>query len=219
MKIAVLGTGMVGRAIASRLVELGHETMMGSRTADNPSATAWASDAGALATHGTFADAAAFGEIVWNCTSGAASIDALTAAGAEALGVKVLIDVANPLDHSRGFPPTLFVSNTDSLAEQIQRAFPTVRVVKTLNTMGCDIMVSPVTVPGDHVVFVSGDDADAKESVTQILLAFGWPPARVVDLGGIETARGPEQYLPLWLRMAGALGTGAFNIAIDRGPA
>ena len=127
-----------------------------------------------------------------------------------------VLDLANPLDHSAGFPPTLFVSNTDSLGERIQRAFPDAKVVKSLNTMNCDVMVAPTLVPGDHVVFVSGDDAGAKAEVTSLLESFGWPPDRVVDLGGIETARGPEQYLPLWLRLYGALGTGTFNIAISR---
>ena len=217
MKVGVLGTGMVGRAIATKLVAVGHETMMGSRTPDNEAASAWVAETGATASHGTFADAAAFGALVVNCTAGSASIDALALAGAEALTGKVVLDLANPLDHSAGFPPTLFVSNTDSLGERIQRAFPDAKVVKSLNTMNCDVMVAPTLVPGDHVVFVSGDDAGAKAEVTSLLESFGWPPDRVVDLGGIETARGPEQYLPLWLRLYGALGTGTFNIAIARG--
>ena len=217
MKVGVLGTGMVGRAIATKLVAVGHETMMGSRTPDNEAASAWVAETGATASHGTFADAAAFGALVVNCTAGSASIDALALAGAEALTGKVVLDLANPLDHSAGFPPTLFVSNTDSLGERIQRAFPDAKVVKSLNTMNCDVMVEPTLVPGDHVVFVSGDDAGAKAEVTSLLESFGWPPDRVIDLGGIETARGPEQYLPLWLRLYSALGTGAFNIAIARG--
>jgi len=217
MKVGVLGTGMVGRAIATKLVAVGHETMMGSRTPDNEAASAWVAETGATASHGTFADAAAFGALVVNCTAGSASIDALALAGAEALTGKVVLDLANPLDHSAGFPPTLFVSNTDSLGERIQRAFPDAKVVKSLNTMNCDVMVAPTLVPGDHVVFVSGDDAGAKAEVTSLLESFGWPPDRVVDLGGIETARGPVQYLPLWLRLYGGFGTGTFNIAIARG--
>jgi predicted dinucleotide-binding enzyme len=217
MKIGVLGTGMVGRAIATKLVSVGHETMMGSRTPDNEAAVAWVAETGAPASHGTFGDAAAFGSMVVNCTAGSASLDALALAGTDALAGKVLIDLANPLDHSAGFPPTLFVSNTDSLGERIQRAFPDTKVVKSLNTMSCDVMVEPTLVPGEHVVFVSGDDADAKAAVTSLLGSLGWPPARVIDLGGIETARGPEQYLPLWLRLYGALGAGTFNIAIARG--
>jgi len=216
MKVGVLGTGMVGRAIATKLVAVGHETMMGSRTPDNEAASVWVAETGASASHGTFAEAAAFGALIVNCTAGSASIDALALAGAEALAGKVVLDLANPLDHSAGFPPTLFVSNTDSLGERIQRAFPDAKVVKSLNTMNCDVMVAPTLVPGDHVVFVSGDDAGAKAEVTSLLESFGWPPDRVVDLGGIETARGPEQYLPLWLRLYGALGTGTFNIAISR---
>jgi len=217
VKVGVLGTGMVGRAIATKLVAVGHETMMGSRTPDNEAAAAWVAETGGSASHGTFAQAAAFGTLIVNCTAGSASIDALVLAGADTLAGKVVLDLANPLDHSEGFPPTLFVSNTDSLGERIQRAFPDSKVVKSLNTMSCDVMVEPALVPGDHVVFVSGDDAGAKEEVTALLGSFGWPPDRVIDLGGIETARGPEQYLPLWLRLYGALGTGAFNIAIARG--
>ena len=216
MQIGVLGTGIVGRAIASKLVRLGHTTMMGSRTLGNESATAWVAAAGPLASHGTFANAAAFGDLVVNATAGEASIDALTMAGAGALSGKVLLDIANPLDHANGFPPSLFVSNTDSLGEQIQRAFPEAKVVKSLNTMNCDVMVDPSLVPGDHVVFVSGDDAGAKATVTDLLESFGWPPDRIVDLGGIESARGPEQYLALWLRLYGVLGTGSFNVAIAR---
>jgi hypothetical protein len=155
---------------------------------------------GARATHGTFADAAAFGEIIFNCTSGMASLDALRQAGAGNLDGKILIDVANPLDFSKGMPPTLSVCNTDSLGEQIQRAFPGARVVKTLNTMNTNVMVDPGLVPGDSDVFVSGNDAAAKAQVTEILKSwFGW--RSIIDLGDITTARGTEMLLPIWLRL------------------
>jgi 8-hydroxy-5-deazaflavin:NADPH oxidoreductase len=215
MRFGVLGTGAVGAAIGTKLASLGHEVTMGSRTADNEKAVAWAASMGPSAHHGTFADAAAAAEIVVNCTAGAGSLEALAAAGAEHLDGKVLIDVSNALDHSTGaFPPPLFVCNTDSLGEQIQRAFPAAKVVKTLNTMNRDIMVNPARVPGDHVVFVSGNDDGAKAQVRELLGSFGWPAGRIVDLGDITTARGTEAYLLLWLSMMIARGNGAFNIAV-----
>jgi hypothetical protein len=205
---------MVGAAIGSRLIALGHEVRMGSRAAGNEKAVAWAADAGGSASEGSFADAASFGEIVFNCTSGSGSLDALESAGAENLRGKVLIDVANPLDFSEGMPPTLFVSNTDSLGERIQRALPEVRVVKALNTMNCEVMVAPELIAGDHAAFICGDDESAKARVRELLGEFGWPSERVIDLGGIEAARGTEMYLPLWLRLMAAEGSGRFNIGL-----
>lgn len=217
MKVGVLGTGAVGRTIASSLVGLGHEVAMGSRRAGNEKAVEWVAEAGTGAREGSFADAAAFGELVVNATAGAASLAALEAAGAGNLAGKVLIDVANPLDFSAGMPPTLAVCNTDSLGEQIQRAFPDARVVKALNTMTAAVMVDPAAVPGSHTVFVCGDDPAAKERVTALLAELGWRPEDVMDLGAIDAARGMEMYLPLWLRMFGATGTARFNIAVLRG--
>jgi predicted dinucleotide-binding enzyme len=216
VKIGVLGTGMVGKAIATKLVGLGHEVMMGSRTADNEEAAEWVAAAGSGASQGTFADAAGFGELLFNCTAGAGSLDALSSAGSASLAGKVLIDVANPLDFSQGMPPTLFVSNTDSLAEQIHRAFPETKVVKALNTMNCEVMVDPAKVPGAHDVFVSGNDEAAKAKVRELLESFGWPADRIVDLGDISSARGTEMYLALWLRLWGAVQTGYFNIKVVR---
>lgn len=214
MKIAVFGTKMVGQAIATKLVELGHDVMMGSRTRDNESATQWKSSVGERASVGTFADAAAFGELVFNCTSGSGALAALEAAGASHLEGKVLVDLANPLDFSRGMPPSLFVSNTDSLGEQIQRKFPSTRVVKTLNTVNCNVMVDPGLVAGgEHHMFVCGNDADAKAEVSRILTEwFGWK--HVIDLGDISAARATESYLHLWLRLMGALGTPNFSIEV-----
>ncbi len=216
MKIAVLGTGMVGTTIGSKLAALGHEVRMGARQATNEKAQAWAQSAGPKASVGTFADAAAFGELVFNCTSGGGSLAALDAAGAANLRGKILIDVSNPLDFSKGMPPSLFVSNTDSLGEQIQRAFPETKVVKTLNTLNCELMVNPSRLAGgDHDVFVSGNDEEAKGRVAEILRDwFGWK--RVIDLGDITTARGTESWLPMWVRLWGALGTAEFNLKIVR---
>lgn len=221
VRYGVLGTGMVGQAIGSKLVATGHAVRMGSRTAGNENAAAWSAGAGGNASEGTFADAAAFGETVFNCTAGSASLEALEAAGGGNLAGKLLVDVSNPLDFSAGMPPTLSVCNTDSLGEQIQSTFPEARVVKALNTVNCDVMVNPGMIAGDHVVFVCGEDDAAKAQTTQLLGEFGWPAERVIDLGGIAEARATEMYLPLWLRIMGATGTGHFNIAVlaagDRG--
>lgn len=202
MRVAVLGTGTVGKTLAAKLRDVGEDVRVGSRAADNPDSD------------GTFADAAGFGEIVINATAGTASLEALRAAGADNLAGKVLIDVSNPLDASQGFPPTLAVSNTDSNAEQIQREFPDARVVKALNTMNADVMVRPGLVPGDHHAFVAGDDEEAKQTVREMLESFGWPTDRVMDLGGIDAARGMEMYLPLWLRLWGATGTPLLNVGV-----
>ena len=214
MKIGVLGTGPVGRTIAGKLIALGHEVKMGSRTPDNEPAAEWVASAGAGASQGTFADAAAFGELVFNCTSGSASLDALGAAGAENLAGKVLVDVSNALDFSAGPPPSLFVTTKESLGEQIQAAFPEARVVKTLHTMNAEVMVDPSLVPGEHDVFVSGNDAAAKEDVAALLESFGWDRGRILDLGDILGARGTEMYVMLWLRLWQAVGTPHFNVHV-----
>jgi hypothetical protein len=213
MKIGVLGTGSVGTTLATKFASLGHEVKMGARDAKNEKAAAWAGSAGAKASHGTFADAAAFGEIVFNCTAGASSLDALSAAGAENLRGKILVDVANPLDFSRGMPPFLFTGSNDSLGERIQKAFPDARVVKALNTVNANVMVDPGRVPGVSDAFVCGNDADAKAEMTRILKEWlGWPV--VVDLGDITAARGTESYLLLWLRLWGAFQTPHLNIHV-----
>jgi predicted dinucleotide-binding enzyme len=216
MRVGVIGTGVVGQTLGSKLVELGHEVKMGSRRADNEKAAEWVVAAGPGGSHGTFADAAGFGQVVVNATGGTVSLDALQAAGAANLSGKVLVDVSNPLDFSRGFPPSLAVCNTDSVAEQIQRAFPEARVVKTLNTVNADVMVNPAMIPGGHAIFVCGNDAGAKAEVSSLLRSFGWGERDIVDLGDISGARGAEMYLPLWLRLLGHLHTGHFNIRVVR---
>ena len=215
MRIGVLGTGSVGRSIGSKLAALGHEVKLGSRTADNTGAAEWAATAGDQASHGTFEDAAAHGELIFNCTAGNASIQALELAGAENLAGKTLIDTSNALDFSHDVFQ-LSVANNDSLAEQIQRQFPGARVVKSLNTVNAAVMVDPGLIPGDHVIFVSGDDEEAKRQTIELLAAFGWPAERIVDLGGIETARGPEAWLHLWLSIWKQLGTNHFNLTIAK---
>jgi len=216
MQIGVLGTGVVGRTLGSKLVELGHDVRMGSRQSGNETAAAWVESAGARASEGSFANASTFGQLVINATAGAASLDALHNAGAENLDGKVLMDVSNAIDRNTGFPPQLSVCNNDSLAEQIQRAFPSARVVKTLNTVNAAVMVNPRALGGRHVVFLSGEDGGAKHQVGELLGSFGWSDDEIIDLGGIETARGTEMYLPLWLRLMVKLGGAAFNIGIVR---
>ena len=224
MDIAVLGTGMVGQAVAGRLHELGHTVVIGTRdpqatrTRTEPDLTgssfsAWA-DAHPEVALATFADAAGRAELVVNAASGAATLDVLALAGADALAGKVLVDISNPLDFSAGFPPTLSVKDTDSLGEQVQRAFPDARVVKTLNTLTASLMVEPTSLGASSTVFVSGDDAAAKATVVELLTSFGHDD--VIDLGGIETARGAEMLLPLWLRLMGGLGTHLFNVKVVR---
>jgi predicted dinucleotide-binding enzyme len=205
---------MAGRTLATKLISLGHEVTMGSRKAGNEAAVAWAEEAGQLAAEGDFAQAAGFGELVVNATAGSASLDALASAEPENLAGKVLIDVSNPLDFSGGMPPVLTCCNTDSVGEQIQRAFPEARVVKSLNTVNADVMVEPSIIPGSHSIFVAGEDGDSKAVVKDLLNDFGWPEADILDLGGIRAARGLEMYLPLWLALYGATGTAHTTVKV-----
>jgi len=216
MRIAVLGTGGVGATLAGALVATGHEVRMGSRTAGNEKAVAWVAATGAGASEGTFADAASWAELVVNATGGLVSVDALTAAGAENLAGKVLLDVSNPLDFSEGFPPKVVQPDGRSLGELLQATFPDAHVVKTLNTMNSDVMVGPRSLTGRHSVFVAGDFADAKAAAADLLRGFGWDGDEIIDVGGIAAARGLELYLPLWLSLMGSLGSPAFNVSIVR---
>jgi hypothetical protein len=215
MKIGILGTGMVGQTLGTKLVALGHDVKLGSRSASNDKAAAWVKSAGDKASQGTFADAASFAEIVFNCTSGMATLDALRQAGAKNFDGKILIDVANSLDFSHGMPPTLSVCNTDSLGEQVQRELPRAKVVKALNTVNAMVMVDPARLPGDHALFICGNDAGAKAQVTDILKkGFGWKT--VIDVGDITGARGTEMLLALWIRLMGAFKSSEFNFAVVR---
>src|SRR5260370_15750215 len=168
MKIAVLGTGMVGNALATKLVDVGHQVMMGWRTANSNPAQDWQSAVGKAAQIGTFADAAAFGELIISCTNGANSVAALRQAGEVNLRGKILIDVSNPLDMSQK-PPTLTFCNTDSLGERIQREFPETIVVKALNTVNCELMVNPSLVPANHNLFICVNDVAAKAKVPHFI--------------------------------------------------
>jgi predicted dinucleotide-binding enzyme len=201
---------MVAQGLSARLAELGHNVVIGTRDADK--LRGWQSSNQRVLI-GSFAETAAHGDMVINATNGAGSLSALTMAGDENLADKILIDVSNPLDFSDGFPPSLTVFGKDSLAEQIQRAFPMTKVVKTLNTVTARVMTHPLEVAnGDHHVFISGNDADAKSQVTELLRSFGW--INIFDLGDLTTARGSEAYVLLWVRLYGALNTGMINVKI-----
>ncbi len=216
MKIAVFGTGSVGETLGSKLIELGHEVMMGSRTARNEKALAWVSKAGAKASTGTFADAAKFGSMIINATLGLGSVDAFKMAGDDNCAGKTVLDISNPLDFSKGFPPSLFISNTDSLGESLQRAVPRAKVVKGLNTMAAMLMVNPRQLSDSHHTFVAGNDEGAKTEVKKLLASFGWKPEEVIDVGDLTGSRAIEQYLPIWARLYGSLKTAAFNVKIVR---
>jgi 8-hydroxy-5-deazaflavin:NADPH oxidoreductase len=226
VRLGILGTGVVGKTLAARLAGLGQEVMIGTRDPEqtlsrtepdaygNPPFGAWHEEHPEVKL-GTFEEAATHGEMVLNATAGGVSLEALELAGEGNLNGKILIDVSNSLDFSKGMPPTLSVSNTDSLGERIQRRFPNARVVKTLNTMNAHLMVDPAQLGGaDHTVFVGGDEAEAKQAVTELLESFGW--SDVIDLGDITTARGTEMLLPVWLRLFGALQKPVFNFKVVR---
>lgn len=219
MRIAILGTGTVGQTIGTKLVQIGHEVYIGSREAANPKAIAWANKENLhkdstqkRALFGTFANAAAFGEVVFNCTLGSASLDALHMAGGENLRGKILIDTSNPLDYSTD-SWALTIANNDSLGEQIQRAFPDAFVVKTLNTINCDVMVNPNKLSGPSDIFLSGDSANAKARVAAYMRDwFGW--RSIIDLGDITTARAVEMYIPMWRALRKYIKSYDFNIKV-----
>jgi 8-hydroxy-5-deazaflavin:NADPH oxidoreductase len=215
MRIGVLGTGPVGRAIATRLTELGHEVTMGARDPANPKAVGWAAERGGHS--GSFADAVDGAELVVNATAATGSLAAFEAAGGNAaLAGKVLLDVSNPIDWSTG-ELRLTVPDTDSVAEQLQRALPDAQVVKSLNTVNASVMVHPELVPGEHTMFLSGDHATAKQTVARLLCEFGWPADALLDLGGVTAARGQERYVVLWVALMQAGGGDlAFNIKVVR---
>lgn len=226
MKIGVFGTGVVGKTIAAKLAELGHTVAIGTRDPaatlarnepdryGNPPLKVWLESHATIALV-TFAQAASDGELLVNATEGTASLAVLKAAGEKNLAGKILLDISNPLDFSKGMPPSLTVCNTDSLGEQIQRALPQLRVVKTLNTVNASLMVGPKQLAdGAHTMFLCGNDAGAKETARTLLQSFGW--SDIVDLGDITNARGTEMLLPIWVRLWGALQTPMFSFKLVR---
>jgi 8-hydroxy-5-deazaflavin:NADPH oxidoreductase len=228
MRIAILGTGMVGRMLAEKLVSLRHDVVMGTRNPEKGKASKGNDERGLpaigewLPLHPqvklvTQHEAAAFRDLVINATNGMGAISALTNAGKENLKGKLLLDVSNPLDFSKGMPPSLWVCNTDSLGEMIQREFPETKVVKGFNTMTAYLMVNPSLVPGDHTAFICGNDDEAKKVVRNLMNSFGWKDTNIIDLGDITAARGTEQVLPIWVRLMGKFSNPVFNFSIVKG--
>lgn len=228
MKIAIIGTGSVGRTLASKLAELDHDVMIGTRNVSekmastekdsygNPPFNEWQKMNTGVKL-GTFSDAAYFGEIIFNATYGSSSVKALILAGAKNLAGKVIVDISNPLDFSNGMPPSLLpgLNNTNSLGEEIQKTFPDSFVVKTLNTMWCGLMVNPGMIgDGDHINYISGNNTESKVKVSKLLHQFGWKEKNLIDLGDISAARATESLLPIWLRLMGVTKSGAFNFKI-----
>lgn len=210
MNIGILGTAGVARALGEGFVKAGHRVMIGGRSADNAEAKAWAEGLGIG--YGTFADAARFGEIVFNAVKGIVGVESVEQAGAANLKGKILVDLSNPLDFSNGMPPSLTVANTDSIGEQIQRKFPEVRVVKALNTLNLSVMLAPQKLSGPSDLFIAGDDAAAKAEVVAFLKSFGWET--IHDLGGIIASRGLEMAVVFWASLYGKIGHGTFNFRI-----
>jgi predicted dinucleotide-binding enzyme len=225
MKIGIIGTGVVGQTIAEKLIQFGHQVMIGTRDKqatlaktgkDNfgrPPFSEWHENNFKIE-FGTYSETASFGEFLVNATNGVGSLNALKMAGENNLANKVLLDISNPLDFSKGMPPTLTICNTDSLAEQIQRTFPKSKVVKSLNTLTAMLMTNPGLLPEPTNIFLNGNDGNAKEEVKKLLVSFGWKEKNIIDMGDITTARGTEQILPIWVRLWGTLQTPMFNFKI-----
>jgi predicted dinucleotide-binding enzyme len=225
MKITVLGTGMVGQAICSKLAQLGHEVYMGTRDPKETKKRTEPNQMTGISFHDwyqqnkkvklvKFHDFPNDSEIIVNALNGESTMEALKEIGSDLLYSKVILDISNGLDFSKGMPPTLTVCNDDSLGEQIQNAFPESHVVKSLNTINCDIMVDPSRIPGNHVVFTCGNNMEAKSKVVDLLNEFGWKDNNIIDLGDISNARGTEMLIPLWMRVWGSIGSPHFNFNI-----
>ena len=210
MQIAILGTSAVGPALGKAFTAAGHDVTIGTR--DPVQTRAREQWAGVDLPLAAYRDLEA--DVFINATSGSGSLAALEAVG-DAVNGKVVIDTSNPLDHSQGFPPSLFVSNTDSLAEQLQRALPKVRLVKMFNTMANEVMVNPRGLSEDSTIFVAGNDPDARQTAAALAADLGW--ADVFDLGDLTGARALEMFIPLWVRMYVQLGRPNFNIKVIRG--
>ncbi|GAC1667987.1 MAG: NAD(P)-binding domain-containing protein [Candidatus Acidiferrum sp.] len=217
MKFGIFGTGMVGKALGNKLVSLGHQVMLGSREAGNAEGMAWAKSAGGGAAQGSFTDAAEFGEIVFICLRGDIALPVVKSVGGDKLKGKIVIDVSNPLDLSKGAPFPLLgdLVNTTSLGEEVQKALPGAWVVKALNTVNCEVMVNPKLVNGESDLFICGNDAAAKRKVAEILSSFGWT-RNPIDLGDITSARATEMLMPIWMRLFGLFGSPHFNFRIVR---
>ena len=223
MKIGIIGSGVVAQTLGAKLIELGHDVVLGTRDPakldekKNMAGTLreWIAKTNKKGKVATFQEAAAHGDLLFNVTNGQSSIEALKLAAADKVGTKVLIDTGNELDFSKGMPPGALASQSNCLGERIQAAFPNLKVVKSLNTIGAPVMVAPQALAGgEHTVFVSGNDAPAKAAAAELLKSFGWKD--VLDLGDISSARGPEMYMAMWLRLWGATGTAMVNVKVVR---
>lgn len=227
MNVAILGTGSVGQALTNKLFELGHTVFVGTRNVENTlqqtEKDAWGNlpisfwiKENPEVSLVTFQEAVRMGtDLIVFAMNGQHALSCLESIGSDLLDNKIMMDISNPLDFSNGFPPSLFVSNTDSLGEQIQGKYPNLRVVKTLNTMSNPVMINPKVLKGDHTVFMSGNDNDAKTKVSGVLQSFGWEEHNIFDLGDISTARGTEMILPIWLRLFNKLQTPFYNIHVN----
>jgi len=204
MRVGVLGSGQVGQRLAAGFRGRGHEVMIGSRDPAKPELVRWLSGEGAGIEAGTFAAAAAHGELVVLAVLGNAAEQAIAEAGPENFSGKVVIDAMNPLDFSGGFPPKLSIAGQDSLGERVQRALPDARVVKAFNTIGSAYFVDPNFTEGDPTMLIAGDDEDAKRAVADVLADFGW--SQTVDIGGIEGSRELEAICIAWVKIGGARG-------------
>jgi predicted dinucleotide-binding enzyme len=215
-KIGVLGTGMVGKTIANKLLQLGYEVKMGSRTSNNEKALKWLRAAGPNAQIGTFEEVTIQSDILFNCTKGASVEEAIRLAGIENLKSKIVIDLSNPLDFSNGMPPTLIpqYANSWSMGEAIQQLCPETFVVKTLNMVNCEVMVNAALAGDNASMFVCGNDSESKLTVSKLLEEFGWND--IIDLGDIGASRGMEMLLPIWLLLWKATGTGHLAFKIVR---
>jgi len=214
MKIGILGTGMVGETLGTKFAQMGHQVKMGSRTANNENAAKWAAKNGTAASAGTFAQAAEFGEMVFLCLKGDVQMDVIRSVGERPFGSKPVVDVSNPLDFSHGMPPSLSICNTNSLGEEVQKALPAAKVIKTLNIVNCEIMIEPNKAGQQPTMFICGNDSAAKVSVTLLLKDLGW--ADIIDLGDITKARATEMLLPIWLSLMQTLGHVHFGFKIVR---
>jgi 8-hydroxy-5-deazaflavin:NADPH oxidoreductase len=217
VKVGVVGSGDVGKRLAGGFASRGHEVILGTRKPDNPELKKWAASVKGKGkvTLGSFADAARQGQLVVLAVNGGAALEALDGAGKDNLSGKVLIDVTNPLDFSKGMPPSLLVGTTDSNAERIQHAVPSAKVVKAFNTVGNGQMVDPHVKGQPRLeMLIAGNDAAAKKQVTEILQSFGW--AGALDVGGIEGARWLEALVPLWVRVSEPLHTYSHVFVVAR---
>ena len=214
MKIGMLGTGMVGETLGTKFVQLGHQVKMGSRTTNNESAAKWAAKNGSNASIGTFADATAFGEMVFLCLKGDAELDVVRSVGPNTFGSKIVVDVSNPLDFSHGIPPSLSICNTNSLGEEVQKTLPSAKIVKTLNIVNCEVMIEPAKAGEQPTMLICGNDTAAKTKVTALLKSLGW--ADIIDLGDVTKSRATEMLLPVWLSLMQTLGHPHFGFKVVR---